>query len=151
MMGTAMASVIDIRILGESDAALLLEACANGVFDHPRSPELVAEFLADARHHIVAGIVDRTLVGFVSAVHYVHPDKPPELWINEVSVAESHRSQGIGRRLLTAMLSHSRSLGCTEAWVLTEEDNVAAQRLYASVDGAHRNVVYFTFPLIDSQ
>jgi aminoglycoside 6'-N-acetyltransferase I len=122
MMGTAMATVVEIRILGEGDAALL-QACANGVFDHSRSPELLAEFLADARHHIVAAIVDRTLVGFVSAVHYVHPDKQPELWINEVSVAESHRGQG--------MLSHGRSLGCT--------------------DGAHRNVVYFTFPLIDSQ
>jgi ribosomal protein S18 acetylase RimI-like enzyme len=150
MVGTAMASVVDIRILGEGDPALL-QACANGVFDHSRSPELVAEFLADARHHIVAAIVDGTLVGLVSAVHYVHPDKPPELWINEVSVAESHRGQGIAKRLLAAMLSHGRSLGCTEAWVLTEEDNVAAQRLYASVDGAHRNVVYFTFPLIDSQ
>ena len=149
-MGTAMESEVDIRILGEGDAALL-QACANGVFDHSRSPDLVAEFLADARHHIVAAIVDGTLVGFVSAVHYIHPDKPAELWLNEVSVAESHRGQGIGKRLLVAMLSHGRSLGCTEAWVLTEKDNVAAQQLYASVDGAHRNVVYFTFPLVASQ
>jgi hypothetical protein len=29
-----------------------------------------------------------TVVGFASAVHYVHPDKAPELWINEVGVAE---------------------------------------------------------------
>ena len=30
-----------------------------------------------------------TMVGFVSAVHYVHPDKGPELWINEVSVSNA--------------------------------------------------------------
>ena len=26
------------------------------------------------------------LVGFVSAVDYVHPDKRPQLWINEVEL-----------------------------------------------------------------
>jgi hypothetical protein len=30
------------------------------------------------------------VVGFASGVHYVHPDKSPELWINEVGVARSH-------------------------------------------------------------
>ena len=29
---------------------------------------------------------EEQIVGFASAVHYVHPDKPPELWINEMGV-----------------------------------------------------------------
>jgi aminoglycoside 6'-N-acetyltransferase I len=144
-----MNSRVHIRLLAESDAALL-QACADDVFDNAISRELATEFLGDARHHIVAAIVEGTLIGFASAVHYVHPDKAPELWINEVGVAESHRGQGIGKRLLTVMLSHGRTLGCTEAWVLTEEENAPAQRLYASVGGASRKVVYFTFPLDDS-
>jgi aminoglycoside 6'-N-acetyltransferase I len=145
-----MNSAVLIRLLGESDAALL-QACADDVFDNAISRELAAEFLGDARHHIVAAIADGTLIGFASAVHYVHPDKASEMWINEVGVAESHRGQGIGKRLLAAMLSHGRILGCTEAWVVTEVENATAQRLYASVGGASRNVVYFTFPLNDSQ
>jgi hypothetical protein len=28
-----------------------------------------------------------------------------------------------------------RALGCTQAWVLTDRDNTAAMRLYASVGG----------------
>ena len=150
IMSTVAAGVVEIRILGQDDAPLL-RACENGVFDNPISPELVAEFFQDPRHHIAGAIVGETLIGFVSAVHYIHPDKPPELWINEVSVGESHRSHGIGKRLLATMLAHGRTLGCSEAWVLTEEDNEFAQRLYASCDGAHRKVVYFTFPLIDRQ
>ncbi len=144
-----MTSTVHIRLLGEGDAALL-QACAKDAFDNAICPKLATEFLGDARHHIVAAIAEGTLVGFASAVHYVHPDKAPELWINEVSVAESHRGQGIGKRLLTAMLSHGRTLGCTEAWVVTDEENAPAQRLYASVGGASRNVIYFTFPLNDS-
>jgi|SRR5579871_2586297 len=143
-----MTNGVEIRILGQADAALL-QACPDDIFDNSISPDLSAEFLADARHHIAGAIAGERLVGFVSAVHYVHPDKPAELWINEVSVAESHHGQGIGKRLLAAMLSHGRSLGCREAWVLTEENNAVAQRLYASSGGASRKVAYFTFPLND--
>lgn len=142
-------SEVEVRILGETDAALL-GACPDGIFDNPIAGELAAEFLRDPRHHIAAAIAEGALVGFVSAVHYVHPDKPPELWINEVSVAELHRGQGIAKRMLSAMLAHGRALGCVEAWVLTEEDNAAARNLYGSAEGASRNVVYFTFPLRDS-
>ncbi len=137
---------IEIRILGPPDAALL-ERCGRDVFDLAVAPKWAAEFLADPRHHMAAAMEGGTVVGFVSAVHYVHPDKPAELWINEVGVAESHQGQGLGKRLLRAMFAHGRSLGCTEAWVLTEEDNEPARRLYASAGGNGRNVVYFTFSL----
>jgi aminoglycoside 6'-N-acetyltransferase I len=60
----------------------------------------VAEFLRDERHHLAVAIEDETVVGFASGVHYVHPDKPAELWINEVGVAPSHHRRGIGKPLL---------------------------------------------------
>ena len=141
-----MTNSVEIRILGSADAQLL-RACTEDVFDNPVSPELAAEFLADSRHHIAAAIVNGTLVGFISAVHYVHPDKSPELWINEVGVSELQRGRGIGKRLLEAMLEHGKTLGCAEAWVLTEEDNEIAQRVYRSAGGTDRKIVYFTFPL----
>jgi ribosomal protein S18 acetylase RimI-like enzyme len=37
--------------------------------------------------------------------------------------------------VIGALFEHARELGCTEAWVLTESDNTAAKRLYASVGG----------------
>ena len=61
-----------------------------------RSP-WTAEFLADSRHHLAVAVDEGRVVGMASAVHYVHPDKPPELWINEVGVAPTHRGLGIGR------------------------------------------------------
>lgn len=72
-----------------------------------------------------------------------------ELWINEVAVAEAQRGQGIGRRLLEALFEQARRLGCREAWVLTEPDNLPAQRLYAAAGGYQHPIkqVMFTFPI----
>lgn len=123
-----------IRILGPDDAGVL-DHVAPDVFDNPVDPRFAAEFLADSRHHLAVAIDGGQVVGMASAVHHVHPDKPPELWINEVSVSEPFREQGIGRQLLAALFGRGRSLGCRQAWVATEPGNTAARRLYAVAGG----------------
>lgn len=139
---------MDIRILRPGDEALL-ESCAPDVFDDALDAAAVRAFLNDPRHSVAAAIDQGVMIGFASAVHYVHPDKPaPDLWINEVGVAESHQKRGIGRALMQALLDHGRALGCREAWVLTDADNAPAQRLYEAAGGtATREHVMFTFPL----
>ncbi|HEV3343529.1 MAG TPA: GNAT family N-acetyltransferase [Pirellulales bacterium] len=123
-----------VSILGSGDAPVL-DHVAPDVFDHAVDPRWPAEFLADPRHHLAVAIDDGRVVGMASAVHYVHPDKPPELWVNEVGVAPTHREKGIGRRLLSALFERGRSLGCGTAWVATEPSNTPARRLYAGVGG----------------
>jgi ribosomal protein S18 acetylase RimI-like enzyme len=123
-----------IRILGAGDAAVL-SAVAADVFDNPVDPALAAAFLADPRHHIVVAIDADMVVGFVSAVDYIHPDKPPELWINETGVAPTHQRQGLASAMLDAMLAHGRAIGCGTAWVLTDRSNAAANALYRSAGG----------------
>jgi ribosomal protein S18 acetylase RimI-like enzyme len=88
------------------------------------------------------------VVGFVSALHYAHPDKPrPELWINEVGVAPTHQGRGVGSDLLRSMLEAGRRNGCGEAWVLTDRSNIPAMRLYSSRRGVQSDHVMFTFRL----
>jgi len=108
---------------------------AADVFDNPIDPALTEEFLSDPRHHIAVAIDDGLVVGFASAVHYVHPDKRPQLWVNEVGVAPSHRQRGLGKALMSALFDVGRGLNCTEAWVLTDRTNLAAMALYTSVGG----------------
>ena len=136
----------ELKILRPADAELLRNV-APGVFDHDLKPALVEEFLRDARHHLAVAIEDGAVVGFASGVHYVHPDKPAELWINEVGVAPSHHRRGIGKAIIEALLAHAQRLGCREAWVLTDRSNQAAMRLYASTGGveAPRDQVMFTY------
>jgi ribosomal protein S18 acetylase RimI-like enzyme len=125
---------VDVRLLGPGDAPVL-ERVAPDVFDHAVDARLAEEFLADPRHHIAVALDDGVVVGFASGVDYVHPDKPRELWVNEVGVAPSHRGQGIGRRVVDALLAHARTLGCRAAWVLTDVDNAAARALYRAAGG----------------
>lgn len=139
---------VDIRVL-EPDDQDVLTRVAPGVFDHEVDPALSAEFLRDPRHHLAVALEEGMVVGFASGVHYVHPDKPAELWVNEVGVAPTHQRQGLGRRLLAALFAHARQLGCREAWVLTSPANGAAVRLYESAGGTDMAdpPVMFTFRL----
>lgn len=125
----------EVRLLGPGEADVL-EHVAEGVFDNPVDSYWSAAFLADPHHHLAVALADGVVVGMASGVHYFHPDKPPELWINEVGVSPTHQGQGLGKALLKALFAHARTLGCREAWVLTERENVVARRLYAAVGGA---------------
>ncbi len=138
---------IEVRTLGRGDETVLANV-APEVFDDPIDARTAAEFLSDPRHHLAVAVDDGVVVGFSSAVLYVHPDKPrPELWINEVGVAPSYHRRGIARKLLDALLEVGRDGNCAEAWVLTDRSNEAAIRLYGSVGGKEDSgdTVMFTF------
>ena len=139
---------MEIRLLAAADAGVL-DNVAHGVFDNPINPRMAAEFLADPRHHLCVAIEDGVVIAMASAVHYTHPDfKRPELWINEVGTSPDHRRKGAAKAVLEALKALGRRLGCSEAWVLTDEDNEAARALYASVGGAEQTgVVQVNIPL----
>jgi ribosomal protein S18 acetylase RimI-like enzyme len=124
----------EIKVLRSGDENILLNSAAE-VFDNPVNLELAKEFLADPRHHIAVAIDDGQVVGFASGIHYIHPDKPPELWINEVALAPTHRRQGLGKAVLSALLGVGKKRNCTNAWVLTYQNNPAAKALYESLGG----------------
>lgn len=140
----------DIRRVRVGDESLL-DAVAPEVFDDPVNPATLKRFLAEPNHHLFVAIDSGIVAGFVSAVLYEHPDKTaPELWINEFGVAPSHQRHGIGGALLDALLAHARVLGCSEAWVLTNQNNTKARRLYASrTNQPVIDVQMFTFLLAD--
>lgn len=135
-----------VRILG-ADEATLLEDVAADVFDGPVDARYAAEFVADPRHHIAVAIVEGAVVGMASAVHYVHPDKPPELWINEVGVAPGFQRQGFATRLIETLKEHGAALGCATAWVLTDEENAPANALYRALGGNAERAVLYEFRL----
>ena len=139
---------IEIKLLGQGNEEIL-ERVAPEVFDKPVNQAWTAEFLNDPRHHLAVAIENGVVVGMASAVHYLHPDKPTELWINEVGVAPSHWRRGLGQALVNTLLQVGRELGAKEAWVLTERDNTAAINLYQSTGGVNEadDTIMFTFYL----
>ena len=120
---------IEIRRLGPDDAARLGRV-AEGVFDHPVRADRTAAFLACPSHLMVVALADGLVVGMGSAVVYLHPDKPPQMWINEIGTGDAWRRRGIATRVLRALLAEATARGCDYAWLGTEEDNASARALY---------------------
>jgi GNAT superfamily N-acetyltransferase len=128
----------------------VLRSVAPGVFDDPIDECRSKHFHSDPRHHLIVAIEDGVVAGMISTVHYAHPDKPsPELWVNEVGVAQTHHGHGVGKAMMKEALEVGRRLGCQQAWVLTDRNNEAAMRLYAasgSQEGAPKDL-FLTFML----
>lgn len=142
-------SSAEVRVLTPADAPLF-EHIAEGVFDHEVQARLVDEFLSDPRHSLAAAIADGMIVGMASGVRYVHPDKPSELWINELGVSPAYQRRGLARLIMDALLAEGRRQGCREAWVLTDFDNVAARATYRSAGGVEGGPqLMVTFALAD--
>jgi GNAT superfamily N-acetyltransferase len=123
-----------IRRLGRGDATLL-ERVAPDVFGHPLDAQLGSAFLADPRQYLVVALAGAQVVGFASAVHCVHPDKPAELFVNAMRVSPRYRRRGIARRLLAVLIEHGRALGCRQAWAATEAGNAPVRALFVDAGG----------------
>jgi len=139
-----------VRLLGPGDAHILATV-AEAVFDDPIRADMTEEFLNDPRHYLAVALTDGAVVGFASAVRYVHPDKSPELWINEVAVTPAHQGRGLAKALLGLLFDAGRAHQCVEAWVLTNRSNTAARALYVSAGGVEmeEDVMGFEFNLDD--
>lgn len=120
---------IEIRVLQSGDEALLGRVAA-GVFDGVVRPSLVEAFLADRRHHIAVALDGGLVVGMVSALSYVHPDKPEQMFINELGTADEYRGRGIATALVHEMFAHAGEIGVRDVWLATENDNAAARAVY---------------------
>jgi ribosomal protein S18 acetylase RimI-like enzyme len=123
---------IEIVLLCHENAELLKDV-APEVFDYEINPQYLAAFLGDPRHIMYLALDNKVVVGMASAIEYFHPDKSPQLWINEVEVTLNYRKQGIGRQLVQKLVASAKDRGCIYAWLGTDTGNVAAQACFSSV------------------
>lgn len=134
------------RLIGEADLDLLISADTS-VFDEPIDPALAKAYLAHPDYRIALATDGDKVVGMATGMFYFHPDKPLELFINEVGVAESHQRRGIASRLMALLLDAGRARGAGSAWVATETDNDAANGLYTNMGSSGQGMVYYEFDL----
>ncbi len=133
---------ISIRRLRAADTAPL-DSVAAGVFDDPIVPARLADYLADPGNLMVLAIADGVVVGRAAAVIHRHVDKPADLYLDELTVAETHRRRGIARRLVAEVTRWAAELGCADCWLAAEASNVTAQALYASLGAAKPCILYY--------
>jgi ribosomal protein S18 acetylase RimI-like enzyme len=137
---------IEIKRLTAGDAAIL-DRVADEVFDEPVDPRRLAAYLAEPGHLMLVALAGLEVVGQCAAVIHRHPDKPTELYIDEVGVTPALQRRGIARTMLDAMLVLGKTMGCEEAWVGTEPDNQPARGLYESHGVAAEPFVMYAFKL----
>jgi ribosomal protein S18 acetylase RimI-like enzyme len=111
---------------------------AEHLFDHPVELEATQRFLADSANVLLIAYERGEPAGFVSGTALSHPDYArPEMFLNELAVDEAFQSRGIGRALVAELWRLAQSRGCRGMWVLTDDDNVPANRVY-TVSGGER-------------
>jgi aminoglycoside 6'-N-acetyltransferase I len=116
------------RILAGDEAAS--QSIAPDVFDEPIDRLRLHDYLRQPGHLMVLAFDGGVVVGQCAAVIHRHPGKPTELYVDEVGTASTHRRQGIARAMMDEMFHWGREVGCVEAWLGTELDNVEANGLY---------------------
>ena len=137
---------IQIVHVASGDEARVKEAEA--VFDDSVDLLATEAFLADEHHHLLIAYVKDAPAGFVSAVEMFHPDKPKrEMFLNELGVLPASHRRGIATSLIQDLLQVCKGRGCSELWVLTDEDNTPAMSTYRRAGGrrASQDQVMFTY------
>lgn len=139
-------ALIEIRRVTEANPDIF-DRVAEDVFDAPIDPAHLAAYLREPGHLMVVALNGGTVIGQTAAVIHRHPDKPTELYIDEVGVTPAFQRQGIARKILDMMFALGRDLACEEAWVGTEIDNVPARRLYEARGAEAETFVMYVYDL----
>jgi len=126
-----------VRLAGISDETNVEEACrlflSPGDVNTPR-------FLKSPGTCLMLGEIDDRIVGWAYGQEIFHPDGERTMLLYSLDVAEDARQHGLGRELVRSLVEEARSRGCTELWVLADEDNDAALATYASAGGARNSI-----------
>jgi aminoglycoside 6'-N-acetyltransferase I len=134
-----------VRLTAENIA--MLDRIAMDVFDEKIDAKRLAAYVGEPGHFMIVARVNDEVVGQVAAVIHRHPDKPTELYIDEIGVTPRLHRHGIARQMMDAMFALGKSVGCKEAWVGTEPDNLAARALYESYQASGEPCVIYLYDL----
>jgi ribosomal protein S18 acetylase RimI-like enzyme len=71
--------------------------------------------------------------GMASAFVLQRPDGDMWLYVDEVDVCADMQRQGVGTAMMQFLFAEANKQQCREVWLGTEQDNVAANKLYSSL------------------
>ncbi len=126
-----MPAEITIHWVDVSNASLL-DNIAPGVFDEAIDPARLSAYLAMPANLMCVAIKGGLVVGMCMCVIHLHPDKPTELYLDEIGTGDDWRRQGIARALMLKVFERADDEDIDEIWLGTEPDNIAAIGLYES-------------------
>jgi len=123
--------------------AALLDDVADGVFNDPLDPDRLGPYLASPGAMLILAREGDCVVGQLKAAIHLHPDKPADLYIDELVVAPTHQRRGLARRLLREAEQWARERGCADVWLATAEDNRPVHALYGRFAASKPCLLYY--------
>ena len=133
---------IEIIQLSESNMDVL-NNYDEDIFDEKIDTHRLAAMLKERNNILLVAVNEGVVIGQILAVIHRHPDKPTELYIDDLGVSEKFQRRGIATRLIEQLYSIGIDRGCEEMWVATEPENEPAIKFYDSLKLAARKVIVF--------
>jgi len=131
--------VSELRVLGPADADLARAAARR----FKGAAADLRGWLESGRHLMIVALEGRSPVGWAYGYELPRVDRAEPMWLlYEIDVAGSHRRRGLGK----ALLGRFRDEAGGPVWLLTNEENTPAMRLYAGGHRPNRDDVLFRFP-----
>jgi ribosomal protein S18 acetylase RimI-like enzyme len=137
---------LEIRRLSSADLSML-DHIARDVFDAPIDPDHMKRYLDAPGHIMMIASIDGLVVAQCAAIIQHHPDKPKDMYIDELGVSPAYQRHGIARRLMSDMLDLGKALQCAQCWVTTHTDNAPARGLYQNLGARAESTVLYAFDL----
>jgi ribosomal protein S18 acetylase RimI-like enzyme len=133
--------VYEIQRLHQGDEHLALQVVRDLMPEEERDsrePSLrhLQQFLAQDSNYLIVATAGELPVGFLTA--YRMPALSCDasmVYIFEIDVAHAYRRQGIGKQMVNLLKGLCEGSDVEDIWVGTENDNIAAKRLYESTGG----------------
>ncbi len=98
-------------------------------------PTKVDAFIDNLNNIAYLAIDNDQVIGFVWGYVLERLDNEPMLYIHSVDVIESYRRQGVAKVILKEFLTILKKEGYRNMFLITDADNVAANKLYESLGG----------------
>jgi ribosomal protein S18 acetylase RimI-like enzyme len=105
-------------------------------WDKTPSQATIVNFLNNSQNILLLAEVGDVAVGQV--IGYIldrWEQNEPMLFLYSIDVEETYQRQKIGKALIEAIRKLGQEQGCSESFVLTNESNPAAMKLYQSTGG----------------
>lgn len=83
--------------------------------------------------NVIVHRINETVAGIVCVGTYKNSDNSLTLWIREIAVRPEHQGKGIGKKLLLQGIQYGKEYGATKAFLMADECNTNAIKLYKSV------------------
>lgn len=125
----------------------LLENIAEDVFDEEVDAQRLDGYLEASGNLMVLAVCGDEVVGQVAAYLQHHPDQNPALYVDNLGVSPLFQRRGVGRRLVEEAFAWGKAMGCRQAWIVTDADNIAARALYEGMGSEAQSVVMFSYEL----